>query len=93
VAHQTDPLVGALKSIAPVVVKPVDKANLDLFKYFLSRYHYLGFSGTVGQNMKYMVFDKRGKPLSCLLFGSAAYRYPPGGKLQELQQISGGSRN
>lgn len=77
VAHKTNLIAGELKSVAPVAVEPVDKAYLDLFKCLLSRYHYLGFSGTVGQNMKYMVFDKKGDPLSCLLFGSAAWKSAP----------------
>lgn len=77
VAHKTDPITGGLKSVTPVAVEPVDKAYLDLFKCLLSRYHYLSFSGTVGQNMKYMVFDKKGDPLSCLLFGSAAWKSAP----------------
>lgn len=77
VAHQTDPITGELKNIAPVTVEPVGKAGLGLFKCLLFRYHYLGFSGTVGQNMKYMVFDKDGNPLACLLFGSAAWKCAP----------------
>lgn len=77
VAHKTNLITGELKSVAPVAVEPVDKAYLDLFKCLLSRYHYLGFSGTVGQNMKYMVFDKKGDPLACLLFGSAAWKSAP----------------
>ncbi len=77
VAHKTDSITCELKSVTPVTVKSIDKAFLDLFKCLLSRYHYLGFSGTVGQNMKYMVFDKKGDPFSCLLFGSAAWKSAP----------------
>jgi len=51
-----------------------DKDLLGLFKCLLSIYHYLGFSGTVGENMKYMIFDKEDNLLSCLLFGSAAWK-------------------
>jgi len=77
VGHQNDPIICELKNIAPVTVKPVDHSNLKLFDYLLARYHYLGFRATVGQNMKYMVFDKNGHPLSCLLFGSAAWKSAP----------------
>jgi len=74
VLHKTTPIAGALRSFAPVTVKQVDNTCLDLFKCLINSYHYLGFSGTVGQNMKYMVFDKNGNPLSCILFGSAAWK-------------------
>lgn len=77
VGHQNDPIICELKNIAPVTVKPVNHSNLKLFDYLLARYHYLGFRATVGQNMKYMVFDKNGNPLSCLLFGSAAWKSAP----------------
>lgn len=77
VGHQNDPIICELKNIAPVTFKPVNHSNLKLFDYLLARYHYLGFRTTVGQNMKYMVFDKNGNPLSCLLFGSAAWKSAP----------------
>ena len=50
------------------------KASLSLFRYLLSRYHYLGYSVTVGENIKYLIKDKFGRPLSCVLFGSAAWK-------------------
>ncbi len=74
VAHQTDPIAGKLQDLVPVTVRPTDKSMLQHFYCLLARYHYLGFSGAVGQNMKYMVFDKKDRPLSCLLFGSAAWK-------------------
>lgn len=74
VPHKKDPIAGALQSIAPITVNPVDKTFLPLFKCLINRYHYLGFSVTVGQNMKYLVFDKNDNPLACLLFGSAAWK-------------------
>jgi hypothetical protein len=46
--------------------------ELGLFKCLLARYHYRGLSGAVGENMKYMVFNRWHNPLACLLFGSAA---------------------
>ena len=54
-----------------------DTSLLGLFKCLLSRYHYLGFNCTVGENMKYMVFDREQNPLACLLFGSAAWKNAP----------------
>lgn len=78
VPHNTDAITCNLKSIAPVRIEPVDDTELlSLFKCLLYQYHYLGFSGTVGENMKYLVFDKKGNPLACLLFGSAAWKCAP----------------
>lgn len=74
ISHNTDPICVAFNVIAPVLVAPVKRAELPLFKHLLSDYHYLGYSGTVGRNMKYMVFDSAGNPLACLLFGSAAWK-------------------
>ena len=45
--------------------------------YFLSRYHYLGFNQTVGENIKYLVRDRSGQNVACLLFGSAAWKTAP----------------
>jgi hypothetical protein len=54
-----------------------DGYDLSLFRTFLSKYHYLGYSGSVGENLKYLVFDRQGRPLACLLFGSAAWKTAP----------------
>jgi len=78
VLHSTLPVKASLKDLSPVQIKPVeDRSELDLFKCFLSAYHYLGFSGTVGENLKYMAYDRNGRPLACLLFGSAAWACGP----------------
>ncbi len=45
--------------------------------YYLSRYHYIGFNRTVGENIKYLVRDRSGRDLACLLFGSAAWKSAP----------------
>ena len=78
VLHSTLPVRASLKDLSPVQIKLVDdRSELDLFKCFLSAYHYLGFSGTVGENLKYMVYDNSGRPLACLLFGSSAWACGP----------------
>jgi hypothetical protein len=40
----------------------------------LSQFHYLGFGGTVGENLQYVVRDRQGRPLACLVFGAAAWK-------------------
>jgi len=78
VSHSTSLITGKLKEIAPLSIKLVkDKELVLLFKYLLSCYHYLGFGGVVGENLKYLVFDKDKRPLALLLFGSAAWKIAP----------------
>lgn len=78
VLHSSLPISASLKDLSPIQIKPVeDRDELDLFKCFLSAYHYLGFSGTVGENLKYMAYDRQDRPLACLLFGSSAWACGP----------------
>jgi len=78
VLHSTLPVTAKLKTLTPLKVSPAeDKDTLSLFKCFLSAYHYLGFSGTVGENLKYIVYDRHDRPLACLLFGSCAWKCAP----------------
>jgi hypothetical protein len=78
IPHKITPIACHLSSLTPVEIKAIhDGELLGLFKCLLSRYHYLGFSGAVGENMKYVVFDQGNNPLACLLFGSAAWKSAP----------------
>ena len=78
VPHNTDPITCGLGDLEPVQIQLVEDANLlALFQCLLARYHYLGFRSTVGENMKYLVFDHKQNPLACLLFGSAAWKCAP----------------
>jgi hypothetical protein len=40
----------------------------------LSRWHYLGFGGAVGENLQYVIRDGQQRPLACLVFGAAAWK-------------------
>ena len=78
VPHSSLPITDKLKTLTPLKLSLAeDKDTLGLFKCFLSAYHYLGFNGTVGENLKYMVYDKNDRPLACLLFGSSAWACGP----------------
>ncbi|MFH1628724.1 MAG: Druantia anti-phage system protein DruA [Pseudomonadota bacterium] len=71
----TIPIAASLRDLLPLSIEIVKgKDSLSLFCHLLSRYHYLGYSVTVGENMKYIIRDKFGRPLSCVLFGSAAWK-------------------
>jgi hypothetical protein len=72
--HDTSPISTPLFELRPLHISRVDSGKeLALFKSYIDQYHYLGFNRTIGENMKYMVYSQDGKPLSCLLFGSAAW--------------------
>jgi hypothetical protein len=47
------------------------------FHHYLAAHHYLGFKRTVGENIKYLVRDRIGRDLACILFGSAAWKTAP----------------
>ncbi|MEA1964102.1 MAG: DUF4338 domain-containing protein [Candidatus Aerophobetes bacterium] len=78
VPHKRITIAGELNTLCPIHIKVLkDKEQISLFKCLISLYHYLGFSTTVGENMKYLVFDKQDRALACLLFGSAAWKTLP----------------
>jgi len=75
ITSDTTPIATSLKDLLPLAIEVVkDKDSFSLFRSLLSRYHYLGYGVTVGENMKYLIRDKDGRPLSCVLFGSAAWK-------------------
>lgn len=75
VAHSKTEIICLLRDLAPLRIEEVHEATSSrLFKHLLKEYHYLGFGGAVGENMKYMVYDRWNRPLACLLFGSAAWK-------------------
>jgi hypothetical protein len=48
--------------------------SMELFSTLLARYHYLGYKGSVGEHLGYLIRDVHGAPLSCVLFGAAAWK-------------------
>jgi hypothetical protein len=40
----------------------------------VAQYHYLGFSRPVGETLAYLVRDRYGRDLACVLFGAAAWK-------------------
>ena len=103
VLHETGEIRGDLKTLLPLQVMAVPARSGDhaLFKCLVSRHHYLGLKNTVGQNMKYLVRDRRGRPLACMLFGSAAWKTGPrdafigwdrGARESNLQRLTNNTR-
>lgn len=70
------PITGTLRDLEPLTLREIsiDGAARILFTAALAEFHYLGYRGTVGENLQYTVTDKDGRLLACLLFGSAAWK-------------------
>jgi hypothetical protein len=73
------PVCGPLQSLGPLIIREIstDPAARYQFSSALAEFHYLGYRGTVGENLQYMVMDATGRLLACLLFGSAAWKCRP----------------
>jgi len=76
VEHSMEPIGGTLRDVRPLTVSVVSpgSADLKLFNALLTRYHYLGHRNTVGENLRYLIRDRFGRPVACALFGSAAWK-------------------
>ena len=70
------PLSSPLASLRPLHVEVVASGSPEAAgcQGLLQRYHYLGYRNGVGENLKYLVGERQGRPVACLLFGSAAWR-------------------
>ncbi len=70
------PVTGTLREVGPLVLQEVstDSTARSRFAAALEEFHYLGYRGTVGENLQYMVTTESGRLLACLLFGSAAWK-------------------
>ena len=103
VAHATEPIRGALRDLQPMSVRIVAPGsdNLRLFTCLVSHYHYLGHRNTVGENLRYLVRDRLGRPVACALFGSAAWTcaardaflgWTPAARARNLQGLTNNTR-
>ena len=69
------PIETQLSDLQPIRIQPVAHANeTRLFRGLLQQYHYLGYRGPVGENLQYLIHDRHGRLLGCLLYGAAAWR-------------------
>ncbi len=74
VDHDTTPITEPLSGLQPLqLLDTLKETYSGLFAWLLAHYHYLSFRQPVGENMAYLVADRHGRPLACLLFGSAAW--------------------
>lgn len=75
VFHDTSPIETSLNTLQPLkVVKVLPRSeHEELYTCLLATYHYLSYTSSVGENMKYLVLGNQDRPLACLLFGSSAW--------------------
>jgi hypothetical protein len=69
------PRAAALGELTPLTVEVVQTGTAAerVWNFYLSRYHYLGLR-VVGENLGYLVRDRLGREVACLLFGAAAWK-------------------
>jgi hypothetical protein len=76
--HDTTPIKEALSGLTPLTIEIASTQDeLKVFKSFIEQYHYLGYDRNIGENIKYIVKDRYGRILACLMFGSAAWMCAP----------------
>jgi len=70
------PLTATLGSVGELRIREISahKRERQECRAALERFHYLGWSGDVGENLTYAVQDESGRLLSCLVFGAAAWK-------------------
>lgn len=70
------PVVAGLGELGNLELHEVsaDAPRRALFETLLAREHYLGYRSAVGENLKYLLSTKEGRPLAAWLFGAAAWR-------------------
>jgi len=71
-------LGGLLSGWLPLTVRevsaPAAAGERALFEVLLHRHHYLSHRSPVGENLQYLVRERGGRPVACLLFGAAAWQ-------------------
>jgi len=73
--HDTTPIDVPLSLLMPLSLEVVvGKNSLMEFKSYVAQYHYLGYDRNIGENIKYFVWDRHGRIVACLTFGSAAWK-------------------
>lgn len=77
-AVDRSPLDGRLSDIQPIEFRQVRRKGSDeqLFNGLIERYHYLGYTQPVGEQMKYLVYGGD-RPVACFSFSSAPRHLGP----------------
>ena len=97
------PVEATLRDLGPLTVREVrkDRAAQQECAAALREFHYLGWSGAIGENLQYTVTTETGQLLACMVFGSAAWKcrardefigWSPLQKQQRLHEITNNTR-
>ena len=71
------PLPGPLPALLPLAIAQVRRTGEeDLFNGLVERYHYLGYTRSVGEHLKYLVYA-RDRPVACLAWSSGPWHMGP----------------
>jgi hypothetical protein len=70
------PLVQSLETLLPLAITEVSAhaRQRALCEALLQQHHYLSHRSWVGENLQYLIGDRQGRPLACVLFGAAAWQ-------------------
>ncbi len=61
-----------LSDLQPIRIQRVESLeDARRFRGLLQQYHYLGCTGPVGENLQYLIHDRQGRLLGCVLYGAA----------------------
>jgi hypothetical protein len=76
VSPPVEPIHGTLRDLQPLRLSVAAPGSDDarVFNGLLAHEHYLGHRNTVGENIRYLVRDRLGRPVACALFGAAAWQ-------------------
>jgi hypothetical protein len=75
-ASPAEPITQSLASLQPLeflLVEPRQAPAADFVRY-LAQHHYLGFGGDTGPKLRYLIRDRFGRDLACVLFSAAAWQ-------------------
>ena len=77
--QQPAAVASSLAELTPlsIIIPESGSPEEHLCHHYLATHHYLGFQRTVGENLKYVVKDRLGHYLACMLFGAAAWKTKP----------------
>jgi hypothetical protein len=71
------PITQPLTALLPLTLTEVSRPGASqhgLFEALLHQHHYLSHRSSVGENLQYVVSDRQGRILACVLFGAAAWQ-------------------
>ena len=72
-----EPVQAPLSALRPLRLSEVSAGpavERALWEGLLHRYHYLSHRSPVGENLQYLVRERTGRPVACVLFGAAAWQ-------------------